>query len=374
MSALEQSATNPYKAPQMEQTVLPEHPLREGAFVLDEEIAPALLEVPTIVSHETYMHKRGAITREGIVFTDGTLYPVTSGIPTHLRSDTAVVFKTAWLTTSSGGHNMRIFLKMLDLGYPVIMVGPVGEIPNPELSRKERFVHAKKVSMPQIAHHIDCIAALKLAGHGLRENEIINIGESQGAGVGFGVRNKKYGDYVGAPYNREIASHEVFSAVKQLLLEPASLGKIAIQKILGRDRALFHYLHTFHTRPEQYAIELFKIPMFFSGQAGRLLASMDQNIPVHYRALNQDGWGQPAEYERAILSRPNARFERVDGTHLDLAKSETLGNLAIRLNTLADLRGVDGAFEDVDFESVLYATERPRPRKLRNSVSLRPAA
>ncbi len=371
MSAVETSTSQSSPGSHIEQaTVTPLRPLPEGVFFTGEEIPEELLgadieKVDLIYAKE---HPRGLITREAVTFQDGTTYPVTTGMPAHQRSDTAIVFKTAWLTSSKGGHNMHTFLAMLQLGYPVIMVGSVGEIVNEDLSLSERLTQASRVTLPKIAHDVNRIADLKTKQLGLREDARIGIGESQGAGVGFGLEKLVYGDYVAPPFKRPIEGSELLDVCRQAIIEPFALCGVALKRVLARDRALKHYAATFYTDPEHILKELFKIPAFLDGQAGGLLATMEEDTPIHLRALRKDGWGQVHEYERVIARRPRSRFELVGGRHVNIGDPRTLGNLVIRLDELATERGPKGSFDDVDFHAVLHAAEAARAAKSRTKT------
>lgn len=345
------------------------HPLREGVFLPDEALPIYDTELSQLTFEDQQFFKHGVVRREIAHMDDGTLYPVVTGIPKERLSDTAVVFTTAWLT-STRGHNMRTLLRVMKLGYPVMMIGPEGEIANESLSLIQRVGLAAQASLPKTVHDMNQILAHTLPTLDVRHDELIVLGESRGAMTGAGLDNIAYADLTAPCFARRPHLKELPGIAWQLVPEAATLGKLALKLLQPHMR---HYPATLHTDVEYYTKEVLKIPRLLSGDAGKLARTLHPNIPKHIVVFEGDGWSQENEWLDLYKHHSRTRIERKQGYHLDIARSETLGNIATRLAILRDERGFDGSFQSVDFSYVLEAALQGKS-KTTNNVYLPHAA
>lgn len=220
-------------------------PLSEGVFCEGENSQEQEPSSITFTHQKAVDYKPGIVQYETALTDDDTIYPVLTGTPNFQRSDTAIVFTTAWLT-STKGHNMRTMLRMMQLGYPTIMIGPEGEIANRDVPLPRRIASALKVTIPQTAEDVSAITHAKLRRMNVRDDSVIGIGESRGAMVGFGLKGLVYGDFTAPCFKRAPTATELPSVATQLGKELATLGKLGIQ-LFGP--SLRHYPGTVHKDP-----------------------------------------------------------------------------------------------------------------------------
>ncbi len=354
MATVEHNSNFDLSPPGGEIPIVHRRPLSEGVFC-NEETTPehSLPAIRFVQPKPDEEYKPGTVKRELAFMDDGTVYPVLTGTPKHQRSDTAVVFTTAWLT-STKGHNMRTMLRMMQLGYPAILIGPEGEVTNRDLSFKSRAESAFRTTIFKTAADVSDITYSKLKDMDVRDNGVIGIGESRGAMVGMGIRGLVYGDFTAPCFKRAPTPRELIGVATQLGKEGVTLGKLAIQ-LFGP--SLRHYPATLHKKPEYYLKELFKIPMLMSGQAGRLAVASNLEAPMHVRIFAGDGWSQAEEWRQLFAPRPHVHLETAEGNHLDIANPATLGNISVRLARLAEARGYDGLFTDIDYPNEIFETQ-----------------
>lgn len=94
--------------------------------------------------------------------------------------------------------------------------------------------------------------------------------------------------------------------------------------------------------------------MLISGQAGKLALASNIETPMHIRTFKGDGWSQTKEWRELFSSRPHVHIDTVKGNHLDIANPATLGGISVRLAKLAEVRGYDGLFSDVDYPNEIF--------------------
>jgi hypothetical protein len=340
---------------------------QEGVFLSEATTLPSFdTQLKTLTSKANdKITPYGTLRREIATMDDGEVYPVVIGTPREKDtiSDTAIVYSTAWLT-STRGHNMHTMLRMMDLGYPTIMIGPEGELRNPELARQDRISRARSISLPKVVYDMNRILDVKLAQENVRETEIITLGESRGAMTGFGFdvahysgqRRVAYGDLTAPCFARSPKLQELPGIVSQLIPEAMTLGSLALQLFGNR---LLHYSGTLHRDPEYYGKELLKVITLMSGQAGELAKASRPETPLHIKVFTGDSWSQAKEWDTILADRPHVKIEPSRGYHLDIAKPSTLRNIQRRLHVLAEYRGFEGSFDTVDFHEVLQAHKSP---------------
>lgn len=334
----------------------PQH-LAEGFFDSENVLPTYQNEVANVQEIPAYPSKYGEIKREIYEMEDGTLYPVVAGVPNNIRSDTLIGFTTAWLT-STRGHNMRTLLSMIKHGYPTVMIGPEGEEKNHNHPLAARFVHAMRGNMHKVSHDMNRILDQRIEHMDVEPNQIIGLGESRGAMEGFGLgveqysgnRKLMYGDFTAPCFARKARISEVPGVLLQLIPEANTLLKLGVE--LVSEPYVKHYPATLHSDPEYYAKELLKVPMLLSGQAGQLAKELPEDTPMHIRIFKKDRWSQAEEWQKIFRDHCNVTLELTEGYHLDIANKTTLKNIEARLDALAESRGVDGDFSNVNFQEI----------------------
>lgn len=304
--------------------------------------------------------RAGDIRFQHVTFDDESIYPVLIASPRHLRSDTAIVSTTAWMT-STKGHNRLTMEETMRLGYKHIMIGPEGELQSSKLSLIERLKLSNQTNLLRTAYNMNRILDHALrAEDKIRPQEIIAIGESRGAMAGFGLGTKQYsgdrslvyGDFTAPCFPRAAKAHELPGVVAQLVPEALTLGKLGL-KFLGPK--LHHYPATLHTDPEYYLQSLSTIKHLLSGDAGKLAQTMPKDTPLHVQVFNRDSWSQGRTWEEVFEDFENITIEYEKGRHLDIAHPKTLQNIGKRLTALAAMREFDGNFDKVSFDAVREA-------------------
>lgn len=307
---------------------------------------------------------RGAVYREVFEMQDGTRYPAVTGVPNAHDSDTAVVFTTAWMTATRG-HNMRTLMRAMKAGYTAIMIGPEEELRNTQKSAARRLIDAPLTSPLKVAWDMNRILDDVLLHLNVRQDEIITLGESRGAMLahGFnieeysGPRRIVYGDLTAPCFARPPKLTELPAVAGQLVPEALTLAKLGIR--LAQKPVARHYRGTAPGDIEYYPKELTKIPQLLGGFAGKIALCSMQGRPdtqLHVRIFEGDGWSQSEEWKK--LYQPylgSVTLELCEGYHLDIASGETLDNIELRLKMLAEMRGYDGSYENVDFNAVKTA-------------------
>lgn len=348
-------------------------PIEGGIFLPAFEHELIDLTPQTIVGNT----KHGYLTKQIARFEDGFQYPVISGVPNEVRSDTAAVMTTAWLT-STKGHNLRTLMRMMKVGYETILIGPEGEEKNEDLSFLERFNLAFSSTQFRIAYDMNRIVDKKLSESDLRPDRIVTLGESRGAMLerGFdvpaysGSRRVGYRDVTAPCFARPPKLKELPGVALQLIPEARTLGRLAFE-LVGQPR-LWHYRATMHRDPEYYAKEVFKIPQLLSGDAGTLKKA-SRDTPGHIRIFKDDGWSQASEWLELHLDDEHVYIEVTHGCHLDIARDDTLNNIELRFQALAEARGFDGEFDkntiDFDVITALHRTVQ-KGRRFRPSLKL----
>jgi hypothetical protein len=119
----------------------------------------SVLERNPVMKSETKqeMHSRhGDSLLQLVTLENGRKYEVVLSEPMEQRSDFPVVFTTA-LGTSVRGHNWHTMHQMMDLGYPVVLIGPEGGHPHvPKTPRSwQRFMkNLMNISLEETASNM----------------------------------------------------------------------------------------------------------------------------------------------------------------------------------------------------------------------------
>lgn len=291
-------------------------------------------------------------------------YSVVTAFPEHQLVDQPVVMTTAWLT-STQGHNFNTAIHMLNLGFPVIMVGPEGE----QKSRKcitRQLNNARHTSLPRSTHNtheiIDAVSSTynTASYQSFDDKNIIVLGESRGAMIGMGLpayaenhdRKVIYSDLT-APCFPERFEYGISSLCNMYQQGRAEFTAIkGLSKTLGLKRVL-HYPGTLNLRPSYLLQAMSCIPALLSGDAGLMARHIPRNTPMHIKTFNDDYMSQPDSWKKIFQNHPEVSIKKIDGAHLTIAARETLNHIENRLiNLRSELIKSGGDTEKIDFSKV----------------------
>lgn len=155
----------------------------------------------------TASSKHGHTNLEIYTMENGRQYEVVSGEPREQQSDVPVVFTTA-LGTSVRGHNWHTMYKVMDLGYPVVLVGPEGghaNWPKSPAGLKRFLANLGSISIEETAANMHEILDDTDESGLYAPGDFIAIGESRASAAGMGLaalatrRQMIYGDFIAPP-------------------------------------------------------------------------------------------------------------------------------------------------------------------------------
>lgn len=317
-------------------------PLENGAFLLpwqfDTEVVP---EVSGDIKPPFRDFYRGNIWTEVVYMSDGTPYEVVVGEPIKRITDTPVVFTTAWFT-SVEGHNKHTLQKVLELGYPAVLVGPEGGYKPDHVKLKEARRQAKEISLPRSAHNMAQILGYTQPRYHHDEKQLITIGESRGAMVGMGIipyaaQNDKeviYSDYVAPCFAEGIEWHELVKLRGQL---PHELGSLAVAFAEISVKRLVHLPGTINPRTHYLLHAAHTWEALSNGDAGALARYIPEDQPLQITAFRGDLAGQLKVWRDDIFSEHNqVHISEARGGHLTIANSRTLNKILGRLAALGE--------------------------------------
>lgn len=332
-----------------------------GGFLMElEDGSSVAVEVRTLRDEEAY--RGGTTCLEAYMITEKTpddngevielsyLYNVRSNMPAHLRSDTRVWSTTAW-TTREGGFNRKVMEGLNDIGYATSFVEPEGK--------------SISASLQDAAKHINYIRAVADQRRGddkLSTDTAAYIGPSRAAAVGLGVTGLAYSDLSASCFVKPRKLSQLPEDAIQLGVEGWELFKHAVTL---SPKELVEHRSTFSFHPVDFMHTVLAIRHLRSGQTGTMLRGNDAGA-VNLTLFNKDGWSQHEDTEEEAGNKSNIHTAVLDGRHLSLAHPLVIQAAFDRFDTIAQMRGLDGGFDKVDFETV--AGIRPRFDERRSTL------
>lgn len=304
------------------------------------------------------------VVEVGLDYDSAREYSVVVATPQYQQVDQPIVFTTA-LLTGTRGHNFNTAIHLLDLGFPLIMIGPEGEQRSKKCLAKQ-ISNARNSSLPQTAHNtheiLDAISSnYNTASYKMFDDKnIIVIGESRGAMIGMGMpayaneHNRKviYSDLTAPCFPEPIryGVKSLFDIYKQGRAEVTALK--GLSKTLGLKR-IAHYPSTLNFRPSYLMQALGSVPALLNGDSGLMAKHAPPNTPMHIKVFNNDYWSQPDNWKLIFKDRPEVSIKQIDGAHLTIAARETLNHIENRLiNLKLELRRTGGDVSKIDFSKV----------------------
>jgi hypothetical protein len=300
--------------------------------------------------------KGGTLFSEVVYMSDGVPYEVVTGVPEEPVTDIGVILTTAWFT-SIKGHNTHTTLKLMQMGYPVTLIGPEGGHFDPSIGPIEKIKHLKQIELARTAHNMHEILSHTQPRFDQDPENCVALGESRGAMVGKGFvasdrlhgRNVLYADFVAPCFAKEVSISQLIEYRDQLPHELASLAHLAGKTSLRR---LIHYPSTLNVNPNALAHALATIPTLISGQAGNMARHTDQDQNMHITGFQGDHAGQIEEWEDIFSAHGGVRVARESGSHVTIANNQTLGKMVSRLSGLAEQLHEGAPIEEIDFSYV----------------------
>lgn len=286
---------------------------------------------------------------------DRTRYDVVVALPHDQRSDTAIASTTAWWTHPELEHYQKTIRGVLRLGYPIVMVGP------------PKGIDTKDVSLSKGAYDMHRILDEELP----QMNEVnpdlaIVLGASRAAMIAMGMTKPSYAQGRTTPYMditapciaQKIEAKDWPGLISQVPGEMASTLGIAYE--YGKRLQLFSYLQSLFPKDPTHGLNALRIlPGLIGGEAGRLADTLSPETAVHMDQFKKDGWAQVANWVAKFRDRPNVVITKKPGTHVSgIARTNTRRDINARLERLAEIRGYDGSFAEVDFVNDVLPVNR----------------
>jgi hypothetical protein len=257
---------------------------------------------------------------------DGNVYEMEFTMPADPRSDTAIGDTTPWLVGREG-FSRKVNGQFNDMGYPTILVSPVGK--------------ALGATLRHSAHNMSDIVEQVVTNSDLRPS-VLGYGSSRAAAIALGLRGAEYIDVIAPCFPRSLSASELPATVLQAGHEVAELGKHLLR--IG-PKAASSQRKTFSTNPTDWLHYAEVIPKLWNGDAGRLSWG-NSDTHTHITLLHKDGWSKPDVWHAMAAERPNLTIKMMDGRHLRIPDPKVLAGPFHRFEALAEMRGADGDFTD----------------------------
>jgi hypothetical protein len=291
------------------------------------EVAPILpvydTEVNDWQTQTVSDSKHGTVFTDTFIMSDGMGYQTKFGEPRTRKTDVPVAFTTAWCTGTEG-HNMHTMLKLMDEGYPVMMIGPEGLVKD-GLQPAARWKQARATRLGYTAHNIHEILNEVTKPQQYDRDSIVVIGESRG-GMTAMCLNALADQYkrhivktiaVAPCYARPFRRSDGLKLTEQIIMEPAHLVQAMGHVSLSAG------LHDIGTFPVKAGLRYFThmaalAPVLFSGETGRYAKLIPKDRDIDIETFNGDYSSQPDEWEKIFEAHPNVKINRRPGGHLSI--------------------------------------------------------
>lgn len=317
--------------------------LPDGGFSLPDyegEVRSSVLKNPIDC-------KYGYIEENLVTMEDDTQYDVLVCTPNEQRSDTMIATTTAWWTHPKLEHNRKTIRSALWLGYPIAMIGaPKG-------------FNASDVSLSKATYDMHRILDAEISDLDVNPRSAIILGASRAAMSGMGMSIEKYARGREIPYAdvtapcvpRPFNASEWRKVIGQLGREALSIGSTAAD--YGKRGQLLQYAKSIVPDDPSHVYNALRIfPGLIMGEAGKLADEASDSTAIHIDEFSEDYWALTPEWSEKFKNRDNVVITAKLGTHIGgIASVKTRRDINARLETLAEIRGFDGAFEDVDFKN-----------------------
>jgi hypothetical protein len=290
--------------------------------------------------------KRGSTFVEVFTMENGRHYEVVTGIPKHQRMDIAVLNGTA-LGTSIRGHNWHTMLNLMDLGYPVLMVGPEGGHPRLPKTIKQLQAFCKNLTsirLLETARNYHEILNEVESDELFLPKTILSTGESRAACitspfVALSARHQREAVYSDAispcfPVPKPIKLDG--EAVGRIVDIGTQVGSIALNSARIDIQKVRHYPRTLNLHPHFLSYMVATVPTLVSGKAGEMARHIPLDARIHNTHFDSDPWAFPDEWVKVFKNHPYVTHDRQPGDHGAIVKPETQAKRLGRFRNLRD--------------------------------------
>ncbi len=306
----------------------PEITAGQPKFEADPQISEGFLVGGIVVIDpvNTNLQNGHQIRLDRYTMADGNIYEMEFTQPSEPRSDTAIVDTTPWLVGREG-FNAKVNGRFNDMGYPTIFVSPVDK--------------ALAATLRDSVHNMDYIVSHVLKNSDLRPS-VLGYGSSRAAAIALGLGNMEYTDVIAPCFPRPPKAEELPETIIQAGFEAVELGRHLLR--IG-PRGITNQRKTFSKKPADWQHYLKVIPKLWNGDAGRL-SWTNHETPTHITLLDKDGWSQADIWEGMTDERPNMTIKMMKGRHMRIPDPKVLAGPFHRFDALAEMRGIDGDFNE----------------------------
>lgn len=295
---------------------------------------------------ETDRTRHGRTKLEVFTLENGRHYEVVTGRPRHQRSDIPVLIGTA-LGTSVRGHNWHTMLAMMDLGYPVVMVGPEGghaRWPKSPGSLRQFARNLFSIRLLETAKNYHEILNETDGDDFYRTGAVVKTGESRAACLTMPYialssrydREAVFSDAISPcfPIPKPIELNQ--TALGRLREVGAQVGSIAKESAhIDLDKFL-HYPKTINPNPHFLMHMVATVPTLVSGKAGELARSIPKDARIHNTHFVDDPWAFPDGWVEVFKDHPFVTHDHQPGDHGAIVKVETQQKRNTRFRDLRD--------------------------------------
>lgn len=333
---------------------------------------------PVVLREDREHHrtKHGVTDREIYTLQKGQRLEVIQGTPANQRSDIPVVMTTA-LATSVYGHNWHTMLGLMDLGYPVVMVGPNGgnmQIPKSPRQAARLVKNLASISLEGIAVNMHNILDETDSHNNYATGDIMFTGESQGhmallaasALAGNFGRTVAYADGIAGCFpSRRKDVREHLSLLPETLKQTSLLGKLSLEMSARHAIAM---PRTLNANPYFLAHVAASVPALISGKAGEFARTLDPQIHLKKTLFVEDSWCNTQGWLDIFNPDdfPNVDIDLLPGNHMTIVTQGVQRARQARFQALRDeLESTNGDQSLVDWNHVNHAGQPALRKKLR---------
>lgn len=318
-------------------------PIIEGLAPESEDIqSDNLLELGTeafttsekrnyVIDRQPLNNGRPEVSRFGkaypelVTLENGRHYEVVNGVPKHPRTDIPVFIGTA-LGTSIYGHNWHTMLDMMELGYPVVLVGPEGgrlKVPRTPKELRRATQNLACISIKETANNMLEILDDNEQKELYAPGKIVKTGESRDAAVAMGVNAQAknfgiqvvYTDAIAVPFPTPKPLELNLELPKRALEIGEQVMSLALQSSQIRVRRLRHYPRTLNLNPYFLLHVVATVPTLVGGATGKLAKEIPRSRKMHLTHFESDPWSDPEEYAKIFKSYPHVVQDVLPGDH-----------------------------------------------------------
>ncbi len=339
---IELVTTSGLSVPEPVESVSPE--MLADLLVVEPPRNPVVDQQPRKLPLELSHSSHGRAMARIVTLEDGRRQEVITGIPRRQRSDIPITLGTA-LGYSVYGHNWLTMCDMLDLGFPVVMVGPEGgkaDWPRTPAAVARLVQHLASINLLETAGNMHEILGA-VDREGLYEpGEVIKIGESRDAVVGMAFhamarrygRHVLYGDYTAGCFpERPEKAQDYIALPGQAVSQVARLLVGPLKKPWERAR---YYPHSINPNPYFMLHVAATIPTLLSGRAGPLAHSIARDSKIHNTGFVNDPWTNLDVWDEIFADHPFVVNTRLPGDHSTFTDEPVLQARVERLRGLRD--------------------------------------